>query len=131
MKPQVILRHDTGTALDLCHLDVLSGDYTCARSDGCSIALRTNELQLDPILLVSSHVVQEGWQVVHIENQHVHAPVVVVVAKRGTTARVMRGDTGAHRRGYVFEASVAQVLVNEAGILESLPEVVFVDLRVD
>ena len=63
MKPQVILRHHAGAALYFSDLAMLAGDDTGARPDRGAVALSSDEFQLDPVLLVSTHVVQERWQV--------------------------------------------------------------------
>ena len=131
MKPQVILRHDAGAALHFSHLDVLTNDHSRACADSGSIAFRTDKLQLDPVLLFPSDVVQQRREIVHVEDQDVHASVIVVVAECGTTARIAFGDSRAHRGRDVFETPVAEILVDEAWVLEGLAEVVLIDLGVD
>ena len=46
--------------MDLIHLDVFAGCHTYACADCGAIALSSNQLDLDPILLVAAVVAKEG-----------------------------------------------------------------------
>ena len=106
------------------HLHVFACDDPHSRTDGGAIALGSNQLDLDPVLLVAAVVVKQRRQVVHVQNQHVHAAVVVVIAECCTAAGETRADSGSHLRGNIFESAVAEILVHQPRILESLAEVV-------
>ena len=57
-----------------------------------------------------------------IQNQRVDVAIVVVVAESRAAAGESLGDAGAHRCGNILELSVAQILVDETRILESLAD---------
>src|SRR5215469_15682093 len=59
VKPQIALRHDTRSAMDLIHLNVFPSNYPHTCSNCCAIALGPDKLDLDPVLLVASVISQE------------------------------------------------------------------------
>src|ERR1700761_3237035 len=110
---------------------MLAGYHAYPRSDGCAIALGSQQFDLDPVLLVAAIISKQRRRVVHIENQNVDVAIVVVVSKRGAAAGILFAYPGTHLRRHVFEAPVAEVPVNQARVLEGLAEVVLVYLRIN
>src|SRR5271168_4995825 len=56
VEAKVALRHYAGAAVHLIHLNVLAGDHPCTRANRRAIAPGSNELELDPVLLVRAKV---------------------------------------------------------------------------
>src|ERR1700722_14501434 len=54
VQPQIALRHNAGPGVNLVHLRVLPGDDAYPRSDRTAIALRSDQLDLDPVLRVAA-----------------------------------------------------------------------------
>src|SRR5882757_6158317 len=102
-----------------------------ARANRSAIALGAHQLDLDPILFVATLITKQRRQIVHIQNQHIHVTVVVVIAKSSAAAGELFADARPHLRRNVFETAVTQIPVNQPRILVSLVEVVIVDLRID
>ena len=63
------------------HLGMLARDHAHPRSNGRSIALGAKQLDLDPVLLIAANIVEQRRQIVHVEDKHVDAAIVVVVPK--------------------------------------------------
>ena len=59
VETQVALRHDAGAAVDFIHLSMLARDHPHTRSNGGAIALRSHQLDLDPVLFVASVIAKE------------------------------------------------------------------------
>src|SRR5258708_2603133 len=110
---------------------MFSSDNSLPRSNGCAITLRAHKLDLDPVLFVASVIAQERWQIVHIQNQRIHVAVIVVISESRAAARKMFGNAGPHLRRNILEASIAEILVDQARVLEGLIEMVVVNLRVN
>src|SRR5438876_7173600 len=110
---------------------MFSRDNPHPGSDGCAITLGAHKLNLDPVLLIASVIAQERWQIVHIQNQRIHVAVIVVVTESRAAARKMFGNARSHLRRNILEASIAEILVDQARILEGLIEMVVVNLRVN
>ena len=72
--------------MDLIHLRVIASDDAHPRADGGAIALRSNQFDLDPVLLVAAIVAQQGRDVIHVQDQCVDVAIVVEVAESGAAA---------------------------------------------
>src|SRR6516225_1056107 len=81
VQPQVGLRHDAPAAMHFVDLRVSAGEDAHTRADRRAVALRSDELDLDPVLSVAAVVAQKRRQIIHIQNQGVHVAIVVVVAE--------------------------------------------------
>src|SRR3981189_3599179 len=101
---------------------MFSRDNSHPRSNGCSITFGAHELDLDPVLFVASVITQERWQIVHIKNERIHVTVIVIVSKCRPAARKMFANAGSHLRRNILEPSIAEILVDQARILERLIE---------
>ena len=67
--------------MDFVHLRMRAGYDTHARSDGGTIALRSDQFNLDPVLLVAAVVAEQGRDVTHVQDEHIHIAIVVKVAR--------------------------------------------------
>ena len=131
VEAEVALRHDAGAAVYFIHLNMLAGDDAGAGADGGAIALGADEFEFDPVLLVAAVVAQQGWKVVEVEDEHIHAAVVEVIAEGRAATGETLADAGAELGGDVLEFSIAEVFVDEAWVLEAFAEVVAIDFGVD
>ena len=59
VESQVALRHHAGAAVDFIHLSMLAGHNAYTRADGGAIALRADQFDLDPVLLVAAVVAKQ------------------------------------------------------------------------
>ena len=84
--------------MDFIHLGMVAGNHAHARADGGAIALRSDQLDLDPVLLVAAIVAQQRRQIVHVQDQDVDVAIVVVVAESRAAAGETFGDARAHGR---------------------------------
>src|SRR5579885_1403246 len=95
-----------------------------ARANRRSIALRSNQLDLDPVLRIAPVIAEQRRNVIHVQNKRVNVAVIVVVTERRAAARKALGDARSHLRGNVLELYLAQIPVNEARIRKGLPDIV-------
>ena len=113
------------------HLRVRPGDHAHTRSDSGAIAFRPNQFQLDPILQIAAVVAQQGRDVIHIQNQRIDVPVIVIISESRAPTGESLADSGPHFCGNILELAFAQILVYEARILECLTDVVAVNFGID
>src|ERR1035441_4076281 len=92
MKAQGVLRQDAWAAVHLVHLDMFAGGDTHPRSNCGAIASGAHQLDLDPILLVASDIVKERRQIVHVQDEDIHAAIVVIVSKSRSAAGKTRSE---------------------------------------
>ena len=63
---------------------------------GGAVALGSDELELDPVLLAATDIVEKRWGLVHVEDQDVHCAIVVIVPECGAATGVPCGNSLAH-----------------------------------
>ena len=80
--------------MDLVDLCMAPRHHPHARPNGGAVALCPDQLDLDPILLVSAVIAQKRRQVVHIQNQHVDIAIVVVVTESCSATGETLADAG-------------------------------------
>ncbi len=113
------------------HLDVLTGDHSNSSPDCSAIALRSHQLDFDPVLLVAAVVTKQRRRIVQIQNDDVHVSIVVVVSKGRPATVEMLCDARSHGGRNIFESPVAQILVDQARVFVGLADSVPLDFRVD
>jgi len=85
VQAQIALGHHAGSAVDLVHLPVLADGHIGACAKGCTIALRSDQLELDPVVLISAIIAQQRRRIVHVADDNVD--VAVVCRNRQTRTR--------------------------------------------
>jgi hypothetical protein len=108
--------------MHLIHLDMLAGGHAHPRSNGGAIALGSHQLDLDPVLLVAPDIAEQRRQIVHIQDQHIHAAVVVIVSKSRAPAGKALTDTGIPSRRNVLEMAIAEIPYTSRGFLNVSPK---------
>src|ERR1700730_3907680 len=98
MQPQIALRHDARPTVNLVDLRVGAGYDSHPGADRCAIALRSDELELNPVLRVTAVVAEKGRQVVEIQDYGVDVAVVIEIAESCPATGKALSDAGTHLR---------------------------------
>ena len=114
----------------LIHLCVIPGDHANPCADRRAIAFRSDQFDLDPVLLVAAVVPEERRNVTHVEDDHVDVAVVVIVAERGTATGIVLGNPRPHFFRNILELPIPPILINQPRILVGLADVMRIDLRI-
>ena len=86
VQSQVALRHNAAAAVNFVHLGMLSSYHAHPRPNSSTVALCSDQFDLDPVLLVTPYIVEQRRKIVHVVHKDIDATVIVVVAKRRAAA---------------------------------------------
>ena len=88
----------------------------CAKHPGANagaIALYSDRLHLDPVILGGDIVPEKGGRLVHIDDQNIHVAIVIEVPECAAAAGVWRGNTGTRLVNQLLELAVPQIAKND------------------
>ena len=117
VQTQIALRHHAGSAMHLVHLRMCARYHAHASPNRGAIAFRSNQLDLDPILLVAAIVAKQRRQIVHVQNQSINIAVVVIVPERGPATGKMLADARTHLRETSLNFPPPRFLYTRRGFL--------------
>src|SRR5579863_6143503 len=109
----------------------------CGDVDGCTNRVAgafgaADELHLDPMMMVGSHVAQQQGSFVHTVDDHVDLAVVKEVPKCRATADGDRGESCSFDRGHKGEFAVARVVKEQRALRIALsPFRMLIDLGIN
>src|SRR2546425_6333511 len=116
MQAQVILGVKAGLAEDLLGLPTPSGGRSYAGADGAAIGLQTNQLDLQPSILIPAIIAEQRRGLVHVHDEHIDIAIVVEVAECAAPARMTRRDAWPAAVTDVFEHAVSKIPQNQTRI---------------
>src|SRR6059036_1882163 len=109
MQAQVILGVKAGLAEDLLGLPTPSGGRGYAGPDGAAIGPQTNQLDLQPSILIPAIIAKQRRGLVHVHDEHIDIAIIVEVAERASAARMARRDAWPAAVTHVFEHTTPEV----------------------
>ena len=107
------MRHDAAAAADLVHLGAAARRHQDARAYGCPVQFRLNELDLDPVVAISSIIAPQGRGLVHIKDENVNVAIMFIIVRSAPAAGEARCDARTGLRRDILELPVAQVAIRQ------------------
>src|ERR1035438_1412661 len=117
--------------MNLIHLRMIAGYYAYARTNPGPVTSGSNQLHLDPVVLISAVVAQQRWDLIHIVHNDIYIAVIVVISEGATAARVERRDSRSQLFGYVLKLPISEVAIDDACFPERLTYVLLINGRVN
>ena len=110
MQAHITLTKVTRSALNLSKLGLKPrGKKLHSRADGIPVARRTNEFQIEPIVLIGTFVSKEIGRLIGIGDEDVDVTIIVVVAKGNAAAHFVYIQSGAALFGNLIQRAVTPV----------------------
>ena len=107
VNPWIIGSHIAGPTPNLVLPAKVTACHSNFRANGGRMALRGDQLQLDPMVAVPAFIAKQRRRTVVVGDENVNISVVVVIAESHATADRRHGEGGAAGPGDVYELAAA------------------------